>query len=586
VIGLRRALQVIAAAALALGAADVPVVLSSHHETARGALLAATLVIGWSFVGTGIYAWWRRPANRIGSLMTLTGFFWLLLGLSAANAPGVFLAGYALAPLSYGFLIHLLVCFPDGRLETRLERVVVAIGYLAVTLAQVPTVLFADTTDTSICDGCPANPILIKGADSLYGPSIAIQGAFAIAALVGLLVALVQRWRRWPPLTRRAYAPVLWLGGTMLALTAVRVGAGAAGAGNGVEVVLFVVALFPLAAIPFAFLLGLLRSRMSRADAVTELMGALAEPGLTREGLAAALSEALGDPELRLAFWVPDRDGYVDAEGRPVSLPSGEGAWTPVEHDGRPVGAIVHGVALDDGGEMARAVAAAAGLSLENARLEAELRARLLELQASRARIVEAGDAERRRVERNLHDGAQQRLMSLALSLRLARSKLDTAPDEVAGLLEQASAELDTATDELRELARGIHPAILTDRGLQPALEALAGRAPVRVELRAELEARPPASVEAAAYYVVAEALANVGRHSGADEAVVTLAGDNGELVVEVVDRGAGGADPAGSGLRGLADRGGAVDGRLEVLAGEGAGTIVRATIPLGAAGH
>jgi signal transduction histidine kinase len=584
-IGLRRALLLVAAAAAAVGIGDVPIVLSSDHESARGALLAATLVIGWSFVGTGIYAWWRRPANPVGSLMTLTGFFWLLLGLSAANASGIFLVGYAFSPVAYGFLIHLLVCFPDGRLETRLERIVVIVGYLTVTVIQLPTVLFADTTDPDVC-GCAANPVLIKSGASLYDPANVLQAAFAVAVMVGLIVALVRRWRRWPPATRRAFAPVLWAGGAMLALTALRVGSSAAGAGDAVEVVLFVAALVPFAAIPFAFLLGLLRTRMSRAGAVAELVSALTEPGVAGAGLAAALSEALGDPELRLAYWVPDRDGYVDAEGRPVTLPSDNRDWTAVEHDGRPVGAIIHGAPLDDGAETARTLAAAAGLRLENDRLEAELRARLLELQASRARIIEAGDAERRRVERNLHDGAQQRLTALALSLRLARSKLDSSPQEVAGLLDEASAELDAATDELRELARGIHPAILTDRGLLAALEALVARASLRVELAADLDERLPPGVEAAAYYVVAESLTNVSKHAGVDEAMVRISRSNGSLVVEIVDRGAGGADPAGSGLRGLADRVAAVDGRLEVHDGTTSGTVVRATIPASAGRH
>jgi signal transduction histidine kinase len=578
-IGLRRALLLVAAAALALGVADVPIVLSSDHESARGALLAATLVIGWSFAGTGIYAWWRRPTNPIGSLMALTGFFWLLLGLSAANASGVFLVGYAFSPVAYGFLIHLVACFPDGRLETRLERAVVGGGYLTVTALQLPTVLFADTTDRDVC-GCAANPALIRGGESLYDLANALQAACAVAVLVGLIVALVFRWRRWPSTTKRAFAPVLWAGGAMLGLTALRVGASAAGASDAVETVLFVAALFPFVAIPFAFLAGLLQTRMSRAGAVAELIGALAEPGLSGGGLAAALSEALGDPELRLAYWVPDRDGYVDAEGRPIALPSGDRAWTPVEHDGRRVGAIIHG-APHHGGETARTLAAAAGLRLENDRLEAELRARLRELQASRARIIEAGDAERRRVERNLHDGAQQRLTALALSLRLARSKLDSSPLEAAGLLDEASLELDAATEELRELARGIHPAVLTDRGLVAALEALVARSSLRVTLASDLVERLPAGVEAAAYYVVAESLTNVGKHAGVDEATVKVGRSNGSLVVEISDRGAGGADPAGSGLRGLADRVSALEGRLEVSKGAPSGTIVRATIPV-----
>jgi signal transduction histidine kinase len=217
----------------------------------------------------------------------------------------------------------------------------------------------------------------------------------------------------------------------------------------------------------------------------------------------------------------------------------------------------------------------------ENVRLDAELQARLEELRESRARIVEAGFAARRRLERDLHDGAQQRLVGLALDLRLAREKLDDDPGAAAAMLDDASAELAKATEELRELARGIHPAILSDRGLEAAVESLAQRAPLPVEIEASVQGRLPEPVEAAAYFVVSEALTNVVRHSGAGRAEVEIRRDDGRLVVEVMDDGAGGADPAGSGLSGLADRVAALDGRLRVDAPAAGGTIVRADIPL-----
>jgi signal transduction histidine kinase len=202
-------------------------------------------------------------------------------------------------------------------------------------------------------------------------------------------------------------------------------------------------------------------------------------------------------------------------------------------------------------------------------------------LRASRARIVEAGDTARRQIERDLHDGAQQRLVGLALSLRLARDKLESDPEAAAALLDEAGAELALATDELRELARGIHPAVLSDRGLGAALEALAKRSPVSVTLNQSLDGEIPPHVESAAYFVVAEALTNVARHSGATAAEVSVARRNGALLVAVVDSGRGGADPAGSGLRGLADRVQALEGELEVESDSGAGTAIHARIPL-----
>jgi signal transduction histidine kinase len=253
-----------------------------------------------------------------------------------------------------------------------------------------------------------------------------------------------------------------------------------------------------------------------------------------------------------------------------------------VTHDGKRVGAIVYDGGPDDAEEMVATIGSAAGLRMENERLAAELRARLEELRASRARIVEAGYQERRRVERDLHDGAQQRLLALSLNLRLARSRLEEDPAGAGELLDEATAELEEATAELRELARGIHPGLLTDRGLVPALEALAARAPVPVELTAEVERRPAPAVEAATYFLVSEALANIAKHSGAERASVRVGQGNGSLTVEVIDDGNGGADPHGSGLRGLADRVAALDGDFSVADRDAGGTLVRASIPLG----
>jgi len=218
--------------------------------------------------------------------------------------------------------------------------------------------------------------------------------------------------------------------------------------------------------------------------------------------------------------------------------------------------------------------------ALEYQRLNSELRARFEEVRAARVRQLEDEGAARRRLERDLHDGAQQRLIALALELRLARARLKDDPQKAEELLAGAEEELGRAIDDLRELARGIHPAVLTDRGLQPALESLVGKSTVPVELTM-LEDRLPAGVESAAYCVVAEALSNASRHSGASHCRVTIARDNGHALVEVKDDGVGGADPtSGNGLRALADRVSALDGSLELVSAPGEGTIVYAEIP------
>jgi signal transduction histidine kinase len=227
-----------------------------------------------------------------------------------------------------------------------------------------------------------------------------------------------------------------------------------------------------------------------------------------------------------------------------------------------------------------RTAGAAAALALENQRLAAELRARIEDLRASRARLVEAGDAERRRLERDLHDGAQSRLVALALKLRLARMKVEPG-SEAAALLDESSAELQASLDELRELARGIHPAILTDHGLEAAFRALAGRAPVPVSI-AVAAGELPRAVETAVYFVVAEALTNVAKYAAASSASITVTGADGRVLVEVTDDGIGGARlDAGSGLRGLADRVGALDGRIALDSPPGGGTRLRAEIPV-----
>ena len=228
-------------------------------------------------------------------------------------------------------------------------------------------------------------------------------------------------------------------------------------------------------------------------------------------------------------------------------------------------------------------VGAAAALTLRNERLDAELRAKVTELQASRSRIVQAGYEQRRRLERDLHDGAQQRLMALGIDLRMVRERLERDPQGAAELLDESLHELGEATAELRELARGIHPAVLTNRGLEAALKGLAGRSPLPVELLKTPADRLPPSVESAVYFVVAEALTNAARYSRAHSVTVDVVRDNGHVEVEVSDDGIGGADAdRGTGLRGLQDRVAALDGRLDLMSQHGEGTTLRARIPCG----
>ncbi len=404
-----------------------------------------------------------------------------------------------------------------------------------------------------------------------------------VAVTLAVLLILVRRWRGATAPQRRALAPLLWSGVALLALLGSALGSDAAGVA-GLTDILGWLGLAVFASVPWVFVIGLIRGRVVRASAVSELLLRLGEaPGTGT--LRSRLSDALGDASLELVFWLDDKNRWVDAQGRVVEMPrDGDPAqsWTAVELEGRRVGAIVHDISLCEDPETLRSVAAAAGLAMENERLQAQLRARVEELRGSRARLVEAATHERRRLERNLHDGAQQRLVALSLTLRLAQGKLREDPDRSEGLLVAAQTELDLALGELRELARGIHPAILSDRGLTAALEALAGRAPIPVDLAESPGDRLPEAIEAAAYFVVAEALTNVVKYAHASHATVRVSRDNGAAVVEVADDGVGGADPGrGSGLSGLADRVAALDGQMRIESPAGAGTRLRAEIPV-----
>jgi signal transduction histidine kinase len=294
-----------------------------------------------------------------------------------------------------------------------------------------------------------------------------------------------------------------------------------------------------------------------------------------------ALAERLGDRTLAIAYWLPERKLFVDERGDPVLLPQpGTGrTWTAVEHHGSRVAAIIHDAELNARPELVEAAAAGAVLALDNERLKADLRARLQELHASRRRIVEASAEARRQLERDLHDGAQQRLVSLSLDLQLLRRNV---PDHAAAeMVDGAIQTVSEALTELRELARGIHPALLSDRGLGPALDALAQRSRVPVELDLELEGRLPIEIETAAYFVAAEALTNVAKYAQASVARVSAIDTDGVLTLAVSDDGVGGVQPnGGGGLRGLADRVAAIDGQLTIDSPPGGGTRVVVMIP------
>jgi signal transduction histidine kinase len=538
---------------------------------------AVALLVGWSLIGSGLLSWRARPDNRLGPVMVLTGFAWFASTMGDGSGSVLFTIGQAFQVLYLVGFLYLILSFPSGRLQTALDRALVIVTFGLVTVAQLAWMLFFDPHAT--CDRCSANLLEVTRNDTLATALLQFQriaGLVVIVVVTGLLVVRLVHASR-PQ--RRAVIPVLLAGIVAFVALAAAVAAAAADAPSTDE--LSRVAGYTFAVVPVAVLVAFLQRRLARG-AVAGLVVELGEPR-AGVGLAASLSRALGDPSLSLGYWFPAESRYVDSDGKPVELPDpGCGrVSTVVERGGQPIAVLIHDPALQHNAELVDSVCAAAGLTLENERLQAELRARLAELQASRARLVEATEAERRRIERDLHDGTQQRLVSIAISLGLLESKLPAGSVQARPLVRETRESLMAALAELRELTQGIHPTILTERGLATALDELCHRAALPAHLQLDFDQRLPDQVETAAYFLVSEALTNAAKHSHASEVRVKAAYAGGVLGVEVADDGIGGAAVGrGTGLRGLADRVEALGGTLTVASPLGRGTTVHAEFP------
>jgi signal transduction histidine kinase len=572
-----------------------------------GGALAATMAVGaahngiWppsekaaisyaaAFVGitVGVIVWQLRPDSRTGVLLTaypfvgLLGELWVVFSGSALAVT----IGWAMNWLSAPIFGHLVLSYPTGRLRYKLDRALVAFTYALGATAGLVTILFYDPRPTWAATitwfqphAAPITHIpgsVAAGLPNAFDKSILPLAVLFIALLVRKLVRLAPGGRRvvLTLAVAAGFTAVQFL--VQFALLGAPVNSYSPRHAGW-----FWVVLASELAVPFALAAGMLwghRARAAVADLVVELERT--PPGEVRD----ALARALGDPSLELALWLPDQGSYVDSQGRPVALPApgSERAVTVLGPAEAPIAALVHDPVLLERRALLAGAGAAARLALENERLQAELRAQLAELRASRARIVSAGDEERRRLERDLHDGAQQRLLSLGLALQLVRAKLGRDANGASDVVAEADAELKAALDELRELARGIHPAVLTEEGLAAGLRSLAARSPVPVTIASLPEERLPAPAETAAYFLVSEALANVAKYARATRVRIDVAQADGRVLVDIDDDGVGGADPSlGSGLRGLVDRVHALDGRLELESPPGQGTHLHAELP------
>jgi signal transduction histidine kinase len=510
--------------------------------------LVSVALLDWitvPYILAGLVAWLRRPESRLGLLMIAGGFASGLSALQLTHVDALFTIGAVFDILPAALFLHVVLAFPDGRLRSRFERVLVVAAYTAAIGLQLVKLSLGVFGPHALLE-VAARPHLATIVEHVQLLSLS---AFCLAA-VGVLA--VRRRNAGRP-RRRSLALLIdafALGLVMIAVLFVFGAFGWPGFEEVQRATLVIVGLSPI-----VFLIGLLDARLARSavgELILELRG---EPAPA--DLRVALARALRDPSLQLAYWLPDFETYVDRDGREVELAGDdEGRVTTfVDRNGVHVAALIHDPALGEEQELLDAVGAAAGIALENERLHAELRARLDELKGSRARVIEAGQKERQRLERNLHDGAQQRLIALSLDLSLLEQTLSQDPSAQARL-EEARREIALSLEELRDVARGIHPAVLSGHGLDIALESIAARAPLPVTLTVAVDGRLPERVEVAAYYVVAESLTNVAKHARAHDATVSVAQASNRLVVEVVDDGIGGADTErGSGIRGLADR-------------------------------
>jgi signal transduction histidine kinase len=500
------------------------------------------LVTGWSLIGCGLVAWKLRPQDRPGLLMTASGFAWFAPNFAGSGGGVIaWLSAHALY-LHRGPLLQLVLTYPRGRATGRLARAAVAAGY-----------------------GVSVVTVIWRSEQATIGLAVLLVGVGALGYLQS-----VGRDRR-----ERLYALVATAFlAAVLALTAgVRLAVPTAGAAR-TTLLLYQLSLCALA---YALLAGLVRTPWARAD-MTDLV---VELGETRAGTVRdRLARALGDPSLQVGYWLSERGGFVDAEGRPLEAPdAGSGrASTPVAWDGRPVALLVHDRAVLDDPGLIEAVSSAARLGAANARLQAEVRARLAEVAASRMRILQAGDEERRRLERRLREGAERRLDELA-SL-LGRARRSAAGEATIERISRSQGQLARTQGELRRLARGIHPRELSDQGLAAALSSLTADFPLPIDLDLATVDAPP-NAEACAYFVCSEALANIAKYASASTVGMSVSSGAGVLVVDVSDDGVGGADPdRGTGLRGLADRVEALGGTLTVDSPPGNGTHLTAAIP------
>ncbi|HLL69269.1 MAG TPA: histidine kinase [Micromonosporaceae bacterium] len=533
-----------------------------------------TVLVGVTYVATGMVFRAEEEQRSTGTLFILAGFFWLTGG-SAFRTGLLPATAWLVMPFDELILMVILLRYPHRRILDRTVRRLVPLLIGLILVLHLPSGLFWDPQR----DGWPDNFWWPTIVDLPHAQPVMYRiylGAGGVVAAV-VLALVVRRYRRSSGLDRRELLPVLIASVAVAVSVLIQQIVSTVKGNDDLPMSLWIVVEVVRLGVPLAFTVAALRRVLDRAG-VADTVVAIPAPA-TIGSVRDALRRALADPTLDVFVWLTDRQATVDAEGNLTAVPDDGRLRRDIrDASGGPLAILLVDRTLQRRPDVLDAAARAAALSLENARLHADLRVRLLELQDSRARIVEAGIAQRRQVERDLHDGAQQQLLALAATI--GRAGNAAADPTMRELMDRARVELRRALRDLRDLARGIHPAVLEQIGLAAAIESVAETVPMPVAVTVDVAELPP-TVESTTYFVVCEALANITKHAHATHATVTVRHTNGRLNVAIHDDGRGGAlATPGGGIAGLTDRVAALGGRLTVQSTAAGGTRLTAELP------
>ena len=530
---------------------------------------------GLVYLAAGLAAWWRRPSNHIGAIIVLSGGVWLAAALVNTDVTALVAVGLILATGPLAVAVWLLHAFPSGRLRSNVSVATVVAAFVVTLGLQTPQYLFAPASSGDV--------LSIADRPDLVTLGLYLQRVAGIAVMLVTAVVLFARLRQSAPQQRRVLAPLYAYG--IVAVLVVPLGPLIEPVFNLSFLGVTAGQLVLLAGVPVSFVLAMLRGGFARTGEVEELGTWLGGTASERMPLVNALRRTLGDETLVVVYWAPERRRFVDALGQPISLPvpgdTGRGIVEITLGD-RLIGALVYDRAMNEDPELVQSAGRVAAIAIDNERLTAELIANQAALRLSRARIVEAGDRERRRIAQNLHDGIQVELVLLAIGAQELRHAGSAADLDVAAT--QLRNGIDDAANHLRELVHAVMPAGLIERGLTAAVEDLVDRMPLPTNLVVvDVEEPLSPTVASTAYFVVAEALANAVKHAGASTLSVRLERTESQLLIEVADDGVGGAaSGAGVGLRGLLDRVDVLGGQLAIDSPLGHGTHLVAELPCG----